>query len=111
MFILSPETHIFIKTPQNLIKPRIIFVPERKSFTQSLNKIQWLSFWDPLLKITAFLWGTGSTSGAENGELRNGALCYLHQHEFPQKLIFQVFAHGVKILQAKVAKNGGNTSV
>ena len=26
-------------------------------------------------------------------------------------LIFQVFAHGVKIVQSKVAKNGGNPSV
>ena len=26
-------------------------------------------------------------------------------------LIFQVFAHGIKIVQPKVAKNGGNPSV
>ena len=26
-------------------------------------------------------------------------------------LMFQVFAHGVKIVQPKVAKNGGNSSV
>ena len=41
----------------------------------------------------------------------NATLCYLHQHEFPQKLNFHVFANGVKIVQPKVAKNGGNPSV
>ena len=39
------------------------------------------------------------------------ALCYLHQHKFPQKLNFRVFADSVKIVQPKVAKNGGNPSV
>ena len=49
-------------------------------------------------------------SGNFNDTSKSQNQCVDFQSIF-EILIFQVFAHGVKIVQLKVAKNGGNPSV